>query len=58
LLESVSLEANSKRNRLEDLLKLLKIENTIDYEKVDNILSKQIHESQNKLVQAIEKVKR
>lgn len=56
LLEPVSLEANSKRNRLEDLLKLLDIEGTIDYEKTSVILHNKINESQNKLVQAIEKV--
>lgn len=56
LLEPVSLEANSKRNRLEDLLKLFEIEGTIDYEKTDVILNNQIIESQNKLIQAIKTV--
>ncbi|MBQ2986530.1 MAG: polysaccharide pyruvyl transferase family protein [Tyzzerella sp.] len=58
LLEPLSLEANSKRNRLEDLLKLFKIEGTIDYKKTDVILNNQINESQNKLIQAIEKVQK
>lgn len=58
LLEPVSLDANSKRNRLEDLLKLLEIEGTMDYEKISVILNNQIKESQNKLMQAVEKVKK
>ena len=54
LLEPVSLEANSKRNRLEDLLELLGIDGQINYEKTDVILKNQIFESQTILKQAIE----
>lgn len=58
ILEPFSKEANSKKNRLNDLLQRLKLDKRSDYSEVDNNFNKLIQNSRELLLQAIEEAEK